>query len=68
VLRAFQGVGGGACFALSVIMLVEMVEPNGYAAFVSYMNIAVALALVLGPIIGGAISLSTSWKWIFLLK
>lgn len=27
-----------------------------------------ALALLLGPIIGGAIAANTTWRWIFLIK
>ncbi|KAI0173109.1 major facilitator superfamily domain-containing protein [Hypoxylon sp. FL1284] len=68
VLRAFQGVGGGGCFALCTIFIIELVPPHKIATFVAFAGIAIALAMVLGPIIGGAISSSTHWRWIFVLN
>lgn len=59
---------GGGCFAMSAIVLIECVPPSQYAKFVSYIGIVAALAAVLGPIIGGAISERTTWRWIFLFK
>lgn len=67
-MRAFQGVGGGGCFALATIILIESVPPPKYAKFVAYIGIALILAMVLGPIIGGGISENTTWRWIFLFK
>ncbi|KAK8035121.1 hypothetical protein PG993_010116 [Apiospora rasikravindrae] len=68
VLRAFQGLGGGGCFALSTILLIELVPPHKYGEFVAYTGIAIAIASVTGPLIGGAISAHTTWRWIFLIK
>lgn len=67
-MRGFQGVGGGGCFALATIILIESVPPSQYAKFVAYIGIALILAMVLGPIIGGGISENTTWRWIFLFK
>ncbi|KAI1171984.1 putative efflux pump antibiotic resistance protein [Nemania sp. FL0916] len=68
VFRAFQGVGGGGCLALSLIVVIELVPPEKYAKFVAQLNIAVALALILGPLLGGLISSYTTWKWIFFIN
>ncbi|KAH9887452.1 MFS multidrug transporter-like protein [Xylariomycetidae sp. FL2044] len=68
VLRAFQGVGGGGCFALAAIILMELVPPEKYANYVSNMNISVALSLILGPILGGSIASNTTWRWVFLIN
>lgn len=53
---------------MSAIVLIECVPPSKYGEFVSYIGIVAALAGVLGPIIGGAISERTTWRWIFLFK
>ncbi|KAK8134590.1 hypothetical protein PG984_006602, partial [Apiospora sp. TS-2023a] len=68
ILRAFQGVGGGGSYALATIVTIEIVPPEGYPTQMTYMGIAVMLALVLGPIAGGGISAVTTWRWIFLFN
>ncbi|KAH7304388.1 major facilitator superfamily domain-containing protein [Stachybotrys elegans] len=68
VFRAFQGVGGGGSFALCNIMVIEIVPPDHYPQYVSNIAIVNALALVLGPILGGAISSNTTWRWIFIMN
>lgn len=68
IMRAFQGVGGGGSFALTSVLLIESVPPEQYADAVTKNGVAVILALVLGPILGGAISEHTTWRWIFIIK
>ncbi|KAI1773206.1 putative efflux pump antibiotic resistance protein [Hypoxylon cercidicola] len=68
ILRAFQGLGGGGCFALSTVLIIELVPPKSYAKYVAYTGIVIVVAAVLGPIIGGVISSNISWRWIFLIN
>ncbi|KAK6854951.1 MFS general substrate transporter [Apiospora arundinis] len=68
VFRAFQGIGGGGCYSLCTTMMVEVVPPERYTQYVSYISVNSALALLVGPIIGGAIAAHTSWRWIFLIN
>lgn len=67
-MRAFQGVGGGGSYALATILTIEIVPPEKYPTQMTYMGVAVMLALVLGPIAGGGISSVTTWRWIFLFN
>ncbi|KAI1126022.1 putative multidrug resistance protein fnx1 [Nemania abortiva] len=68
VFRAFQGIGGGGCWSLATIIVVELVPPEQYAKFVANISIVNATALLLGPIIGGAIASGTTWRWIFIIN
>ncbi|KAI6090284.1 major facilitator superfamily domain-containing protein [Hypoxylon rubiginosum] len=68
IFRAFQGIGGGGCWSLSTIIVVELVPPEKYPKFVSNVSIVNAMALLLGPIIGGAIASNTTWRWIFIIN
>lgn len=68
ILRAFQGVGGGGCFALTTAMLTELVPPHKYAKYTANLSVIFAVSLLCGPILGGAISSRSTWRWVFLLK
>ncbi|KAF2251689.1 putative multidrug resistance protein fnx1 [Trematosphaeria pertusa] len=68
ILRAFQGVGGAGCFALASVMLTELVPPEKLAQYVANLSTVYAISLLCGPIIGGAISSRSTWRWVFLLN
>ncbi|KAI1503030.1 putative multidrug resistance protein fnx1 [Biscogniauxia marginata] len=68
VFRALQGIGGGGCFSLCTIMVIEIVPSEKYTQYVSNHSITITLALLLGPIVGGAIASNTSWRWIFIIN
>ncbi|KAF7912853.1 uncharacterized protein EAF01_001874 [Botrytis porri] len=68
VVRAFQGLGGGGCYTLASILIVDSAPPEKYAEYVTVAGIAIALGTILGPIIGGAITENTTWRWIFLFN
>ncbi|KAL2847111.1 major facilitator superfamily domain-containing protein [Aspergillus pseudodeflectus] len=68
VFRALQGLGGAGCFSISMVVFFEMIPPAKYPKYGSLLSADVALATLLGPIIGGAIADGTSWRWVFLLN
>ncbi|KAI0023771.1 MFS multidrug transporter-like protein [Xylariomycetidae sp. FL0641] len=68
IIRAFQGLGGGGCFTLAAILIVDSVPPERYGKAVANAGIAIAMGTVLGPLVGGAISEHTTWRWIFLFN
>jgi MFS family permease len=49
-------------------MMTELVPPEQYAKYVANLSTVYALSLLIGPIIGGAISSNSTWRWVFLLK
>ncbi|PQE06763.1 MFS multidrug transporter protein [Rutstroemia sp. NJR-2017a BBW] len=68
IVRAFQGLGGGGCYTLASILIIDSAPPEKYGKYVAVAGIAIALGTVLGPIIGGAITENTTWRWIFLFN
>lgn len=68
VFRAFQGIGGSGIYSLSTIIFFELVPPERFASYMSFVSSVFALSLLLGPILGGAINSSSTWRWIFLLN
>jgi predicted MFS family arabinose efflux permease len=45
-----------------------MVPPSKYGQISAIASAGMALAVILGPLIGGAINETGSWRWVFLLK
>ncbi len=67
-MRAFQGVGGSGLYAMSFVILPEMVATESYGLYASILSSTFVLSFLLGPLLGGWISNNTTWRWIFLLK
>ena len=65
---ALQGIGGGAMVPLSMAILMESFPPakRGMAMAVYVLGLVVAPAL--GPVIGGWLTDSYSWRWIFYIN
>jgi MFS family permease len=68
MFRWCQGAGGGGVFALVQLMFLELVPRRKLPAYMSMVNCALALSLVVGPLLGGGITQHGSWRWIFLVK
>ncbi|KAF2829410.1 MFS multidrug transporter-like protein [Ophiobolus disseminans] len=68
ILRAFQGVGGSGCYSVVVAIFFELVPPSKFAKITSLVSAIFALAFLIGPLLGGAITQLSSWKWVFLLN
>ncbi|RYP42582.1 hypothetical protein DL767_000106 [Monosporascus sp. MG133] len=68
IFRALQGMGGGECFSLCTILIMELVPPEKRTKYVSNLSVVNALALLLGSVVGGAIAANTTWRWIFIIK
>lgn len=68
IFRAFQGIGGSGDFALCSVIILNLVPSHKYAEYSSNITIVYAISLCIEPIIGGAITEDSTWRWIFLLK
>ncbi|CAJ2500890.1 Uu.00g037430.m01.CDS01 [Anthostomella pinea] len=68
VFRSFQGIGGAGNFALCSVIFIELVPSHKYALYTSSTAAIYSLSLALGPILGGAISQYTTWRWVFLIN
>ena len=68
IFRAFQGAGGSGIYALSTIMVPLMVPPDKFATYIAIVTSIFAFSSVLGPLLGGAITDNTTWRWVFFPK
>ena len=66
--RVFQGIGGGGLAPVEQSMMVDTFPPEKRgAAFAAY-GVVVIVGPILGPTIGGWITDSYSWHWVFLIN
>ncbi|KAF1971396.1 MFS general substrate transporter [Bimuria novae-zelandiae CBS 107.79] len=65
VFRAFQGIGGSALYSLVFVAIVKLIVPEKTAFYSGVISSVFVLANLLGPLLGGAISDHTNWRWIF---
>lgn len=68
VARVLQGAGGGALQPLSQAILLESFPPAKHGQAMSVWGLGVIVAPVLGPLLGGWITDSYSWRWLFYIN
>ncbi|KAF5868834.1 putative efflux pump antibiotic resistance protein [Botrytis fragariae] len=68
IFRAFQGIGSGGNFALGNVILFELVPKKLYTRYTSFISIVYSISFSLGPVLGGALNHSKTWRWVFLLN
>ncbi|KAF9871550.1 MFS multidrug transporter [Colletotrichum karsti] len=66
--RAFKGIGGAGLYSLAQICLLEHGPARNPSTMGALIGITLALAFLLGPILGGAITTVISWRVIFALN
>lgn len=63
--RVLQGAGGGAMMPVGLAMLYEVFPPHRRGAALGIWGIAAMAAPAVGPVAGGWIATSVSWRWVF---
>ncbi len=66
--RILQGVGGGGMQPLAQAILLESFPPREHGTAMAVYGIGIVVAPVIGPTLGGWITDSYSWRWIFYIN
>ncbi|KAK7186533.1 hypothetical protein DPSP01_002037 [Paraphaeosphaeria sporulosa] len=67
MFRWLQGIGASGVFSLTLVFF-ELIPPEKYAISTSVTNMVVSLSFLTGPLVGGAVTLTGKWRWIFLMN
>jgi EmrB/QacA subfamily drug resistance transporter len=65
VFRILQGIGGGMIMPIGQSIMATAAGPQRMGRVMSLLGVPMLLGPVLGPVIGGLIIDSVSWRWIF---
>ncbi|HEY0581153.1 MAG TPA: MFS transporter, partial [Chloroflexota bacterium] len=66
--RAIQGIGAGSINTLAFIVMGDLFSARERGKWQAVNNIGFATASAIGPSIGGILSDTVSWRWIFLIN
>jgi EmrB/QacA subfamily drug resistance transporter len=68
VSRFLQGIGGAMMVPVGRLVLMRVVPKYEYVAALNYLTIPALMGPVIGPALGGAITLYFQWRWIFIIN
>jgi EmrB/QacA subfamily drug resistance transporter len=66
--RVVQGIGGGMLMPVGQAMLARAGGPERMGRMMSVISVPAMLAPVLGPVLGGLIVATLSWRWMFFVN
>src|SRR3954447_6924703 len=66
--RVLQGFGGGMIMPVGMSLLTQTAGPQRVGRVMSVIGVPMLLGPILGPVIGGLIVDSVSWRWIFFVN
>jgi EmrB/QacA subfamily drug resistance transporter len=68
IFRVVQGIGGGMLWPLGFMIMTREAGPGRLGRLMSILSIPMLLAPIGGPILGGWLIDTSSWRWIFLIN
>jgi len=66
--RGLQGVGAGAIFPVALAIIGDLFSPRERGKYQGLFGAVFALASLLGPALGGFLTDTISWHWVFLVN
>ncbi len=68
LFRVIQGAAGGALQPLSQAVMLEAFSPQDRGKAMGFWGLGIVVAPMLGPVLGGWITDTYSWRWVFYIN
>jgi EmrB/QacA subfamily drug resistance transporter len=68
VFRGIQGIGGAIMFATSLALINQAFPPRERGTAFGIWGATTGAAVAIGPLVGGALTTSAGWQWIFFVN
>jgi EmrB/QacA subfamily drug resistance transporter len=68
IARALQGIGAGGLMSLVLAIVGDIVSPRERGKYMGYFVGVFATSSVAGPLLGGFLTDSLSWRWVFFVN
>lgn len=68
IFRIIQGATGGALQPLSQAVLLESFKPEDRGRAMGFWGLGIVVAPILGPVVGGWITETYDWRWVFYIN
>lgn len=63
--RSLQGLGAGALFPVALAVIGDLFEPQERGKYSGFFGAMFGISSIIGPAIGGVITDSVGWQWVF---
>ncbi|MEO8230014.1 MAG: MDR family MFS transporter [Chloroflexota bacterium] len=68
LFRGLQGLGGGAVFPIALAVVADLYTPAERGKYLGFFGAIFGVSSLVGPAIGGVITDTFSWHWIFFIN
>lgn len=68
IFRAVQGMGAGAIMGLAFIVTGDLFSPSDRGKYMGFVAGVFGISSIIGPTLGGFITDSLSWHWVFFIN
>jgi EmrB/QacA subfamily drug resistance transporter len=68
VFRGIQGLGAGGIIPLALIVIGDLFSPRERGRYQGFTGAVFGMSSVIGPLVGGYLTDSISWRWIFYIN
>jgi EmrB/QacA subfamily drug resistance transporter len=68
IARGIQGVGAGGLMSLVLAIVGDIIPPRERGRYMGYFTAVFGISSVAGPLLGGWLTESFSWRWVFFVN